>query len=120
MEVEMLKATTWNGERLEVGDRLEVEDRTGRRWLSKGIAQGMGPEPPADDSVADGDPDTGTPPADDGPFDFEAMTMDELRPLAEMNGVDHKGLRKAELIEAIREALTEAPPDDPNDDPDDE
>jgi hypothetical protein len=52
--------------------------------------------------------------------DLEALTLPELRKLAKSLGIDHTGLKKADLIESIEEEQGEEDEEDDEDDLDDE
>lgn len=52
--------------------------------------------------------------------DLEALTLPELRKLAKGLGIDHTGLKKADLIEAIQEEQEDEEDDEDEDDLDDE
>ena len=51
------------------------------------------------DEVA-GDPDT----AADGAEGYDALKVAELRQIADERGIEHEGLKKAELVEALEDA----------------
>ncbi len=77
----MLKNTAWQGAYLQVGDVVEVDQDTAKRWCNvhRKIACHMR-------------------------IDYEAKTVEELREIAKERGIDgYSTMRKAELVSALEE-----------------
>lgn len=92
MKVKMKTTTNWKGKLRKPGDVLTVDETVGKRWDRYGIAEVI------EEKKGRKEPDT----PDDG---LEALTIDELRKLAEEKGLAPGNMKKDDLVTLIRTAL---------------
>lgn len=100
MQVVMLKVTTWDGRRLNVGETAEVALDVAKRWAARKIARLVPREVAGQEGVGAGENELvagGT----DG-AGLKTFSFAELRALAKEKGIPVVGKRKEELIEALR------------------